>query len=75
MPHIGPIKCKDLIYYLSQLGFEGPYSGGNHQFMIKANERIRLIIPNPHHGDIGESLLIRILRQARIDRVTWEKLR
>lgn len=27
MPHIGPIKRKDLIYYLSQLGFEGPYSG------------------------------------------------
>lgn len=26
MPHIGPIKRKDLIYYLSQLGFEGPYN-------------------------------------------------
>ena len=75
MPHIGPIKRKDLIYYLSQLGFEGPYAGGNHQFMIKADERIRLTIPNPHHGDIGEGLLIRILRQAKIDKATWEKLR
>ena len=33
MPYIGPIKRKDLIYYLSQLGFEDPYAGGNHQFM------------------------------------------
>jgi len=31
MPHLGPIKRKDLIYYLRQLGFEGPYPGGNHQ--------------------------------------------
>ncbi len=27
MPHIGPIKRKDLIYYSSQLGFEGPTVG------------------------------------------------
>ncbi len=33
-----------------------------------------IFIPNPHQGDIGEGLLIRILRQAKIDRATWEKL-
>lgn len=74
MPHIGPIKRKDLIYYLKQLGFEGPYPGGNHQYMVKVKEKVTLIIPNPHHGDIGEGFLVRILKQAGIDRATWEKL-
>lgn len=74
MPHVGPIKRKDLIYYLKRMGFEGPYSGGNHQFMIKKKENQRVVLPNPHSGDIGESLLVKILKQAKIDRATWEKL-
>jgi predicted RNA binding protein YcfA (HicA-like mRNA interferase family) len=72
MPHVGPIKRRDLIYYLRKLGFEGPYSGGNHQFMLKESCVVR--IPNPHQGDISESLLIRILKQASLDRTDWEKL-
>ena len=74
MPHLGPIKRRDLIYYLRQVGFEGPYPGGNHQYMVKRKENIILTIPNPHQGDIVEGLLARILKQARIDRATWEKL-
>ncbi len=74
MPHVGPIKRKDLIYYLRLLGFEGPYSGGNHEYMVKIKEKITLTVPNPHHGDIGESLLVRLLKQAKVDRATWEKL-
>ena len=74
MPHIGPIKRRDLIYYLRQLDFEGPYPGSNHQYMVKRRGNITLFIPNPHQGDIGERLLVRILKQARIDRVTWEDL-
>lgn len=74
MPHFGPIKRKDLIYYLKRLGFEGPYPGGNHQYMINREDKIILSIPNPHEGDIGEGLLIRLLKRARISRSTWEKL-
>jgi predicted RNA binding protein YcfA (HicA-like mRNA interferase family) len=72
VPHFGPIKRRDLIRYLEQLGFEGPYSGGKHQFMIRGEITLRL--PNPHRSDIGKELLARILRQARIDREEWEKL-
>jgi predicted RNA binding protein YcfA (HicA-like mRNA interferase family) len=54
------------------LGFEGPYSGGKHQFMVKDDITVRL--PNPHQGDIGQEFLARILRQARIDRDQWETL-
>jgi len=72
MPSFGPVKRKDLIRYLTQLGFEGPYSGGKHQYMVKG--QIKLAIPNPHQGDIGRDLLARILRQAGIERDEWERL-
>ncbi|MEA1944846.1 MAG: type II toxin-antitoxin system HicA family toxin [Euryarchaeota archaeon] len=72
MPRIGPIKRRDLIRYLKILGFKGPYSGGKHQFMVKDSVTLRL--PNPHKGDIGGAFLIRILKQAKIDRNTWENL-
>ena len=72
MPQFGPIKRKDLIKYLRALGFQGPYSGGKHQFMVKGE--ITLSVPNPHKGDIGRELLSRVLGQAKIDRDTWERL-
>lgn len=72
MPHLGPIKRKDLVYYLKQVGFEGPYSGGKHQFMIKGN--LSITIPNPHKGDIGVDFLVKILRQAKVSKEEWEKL-
>ncbi len=72
MPRLGPIKRDDLIRYLKELGFAGPYSGARHQFMIKNGLRLR--IPNPHHGDIGRELLSRILRQAGISSANWEEL-
>jgi len=32
---------------------------------------VRLIIPNPHRGDIGPDLLIRFLKQAGLSRKEW----
>lgn len=72
MPPLKPIKRKELIYYLKKMGFDGPYSGGRHQFMIKEN--ITVYIPNPHKSDIGKELLIRILKQAKTEIHEWEKL-
>ncbi len=72
MPTIGMIKRKELIYYLQRLNFKGPYSGDKHQFMVKENLRVR--IPNPHKNDIGKNLLQQILREAGIDRASWENL-
>ena len=72
MPPFGTVKRKDLIRYLRQCGFRGPYSGGKHAFMLKGNISIR--IPNPHQADIGRELLARILRQAEINKDDWEKL-
>jgi len=72
VPWLGPIKREELVRYLRVLGFEGPYSGKKHQFMLKGVVRLR--IPNPHQRDIGKELLSRILKQAGIDREIWEKL-
>jgi len=72
MPSFGPVKRHELVRYLKQCGFEGPYSGGKHQFMVRGDVTVRL--PNPHQGDIGMALLSRILRQAGIDNDEWETL-
>ena len=67
---MSPVKRKDLIAKLKKLGFDGPYSGGKHQFLIKDN--LRLTIPNPHQSDIGINLLSKILKQAGISNEEWE---
>jgi len=72
MPPFGPIKRRKLVQNLRKLGFEGPYSGGNHQFMIKGD--LKLAIPNPHKGDVSRALLNRILKQAGVTREEWERL-
>jgi predicted RNA binding protein YcfA (HicA-like mRNA interferase family) len=70
MPPFGPIKRRDLISGLRRLGFDGPYSGGKHQFINRGEVTVR--IPNPHQGDIGRELLARILRQASVTKDEWE---
>ena len=72
MPTFGPVKRSDLIKYLRKVGFDGPYSGGKHPFMIKGD--VTLTIPNPHQKDIGREFLNRILRQAGISKEELETL-
>jgi len=72
MPAVGPVKRADLIRYLRVLGFGGPYAGARHQIMARGNVTLR--IPNPHQGDIGTGLLLRVLKQAGIARAEWERL-
>jgi len=69
MPHLTPVSRRELIRRLQRLGFEGPYSGGRHEFMLRGN--CRLILPNPHRGDISVDLLRRILRRAGVSREEW----
>ena len=67
-----PISRKDLIKKFRSLDFNGPYSGGKHQFMVKGKLKIR--VPNPHKsGDISDSLLHEILRQAGISKNEWNR--
>lgn len=60
MPRFGPTTRTELIRCLRQLGFQGPYSGGKHQFMVKEHLRVR--IPNPHRGDIASGAIGQVLQ-------------
>jgi len=72
MPPVGPISRSNLVRALRKAGFEGPFAGGKHAFMVRGN--LTLSIPNPHRGDIGRDLLSRILRQAGVSREEWNRL-
>ena len=71
MTKLRPVTYKDLVSRLKTFGFEGPYSGGKHLYMLKGD--LRLTIPNPHKKEISVDLLVRILRQAGIPREEWIK--
>jgi len=66
---IQPVSWNDLVRGLRNFGFEGPYSGGKHPFMIRGD--LVLTVPNPHNKEIGIDLLMRILKQAGISREEW----
>lgn len=70
MPPVAPISRRDQIATLRQLGFAGPFSGGNHEFMTRA--AVRVILPTPHAGSIGQGFLLHSLKQAGVDRAEWE---
>ena len=70
MPKFGPIRRGDLIRGLRILGFTGPYSGAKHELMVRNTTKV--ILPNPHEGDISVGLLNRILRSAGISKSDWE---
>ncbi|HWQ69168.1 MAG TPA: type II toxin-antitoxin system HicA family toxin [Patescibacteria group bacterium] len=69
MAHLPPVSRRELIERLNRLGFEGPYTGGRHQFMLRGDRR--LILPNPHRDDISVDLLVRLLRQSGVTREEW----
>lgn len=72
MAKISPVSWKALVKKLKKIGFEGPYPGGKHPYMIKGD--IVLTLPNPHKKEIGIDLLMRILKQADIDKEKWQGL-
>jgi len=70
MGKLVPVSRSDLIRRLSMLSFHGPYPGGRHEFLLRGHRR--LILPNPHRGDVSVDLLIRLLKQANVSRDEWE---
>ena len=69
MTRLKAVSREELIRRLRELGFDGPFTGGHHFFMVRRG--LRLIIPNPHRSDIGVDLLSRILREAAVSREEW----
>ena len=69
MPGLSPVSRRGLVRRLRAFGFQGPFSGGKHMYMIK--DDIRLTLPNPHKQEIRIDLLSRILKQAKISVREW----
>ena len=64
-----PITRRELIKRLRNLGWDGPFSGGKHQFMVRG--AMKLPIPNPHGGVLGVGIVSEILKETGISREEW----
>lgn len=69
MRKLSLVSWDEFVKRLRELGFEGQFPGGKHPKMRK--EKLTLIIPNKHEGDIGIGFLTRLLRQAGISKEEW----
>lgn len=69
MAPLGPVSRRELIARLRALGFDGPFPGGEHAYMVRGGRRVAL--PNPHRSAIGPGLLGKVLREAGGDRAEW----
>lgn len=71
---MNPCKRRDFIYKLRKLGFDGPFSGSKHQFMIFQNHR--LAIPSNDEYSIHQvKMMIReieIIIKKEINNEEWE---
>jgi len=72
LPKLSPVPWKELLRRLRKLGFEGPYQGGKHPYMIRGD--VALTIPNPHRSEVSVDLLKKILRRAEVSRKDWESV-
>jgi predicted RNA binding protein YcfA (HicA-like mRNA interferase family) len=67
-----PIKWKELVRRLRTFGWGPPEGGGKHLVMRKEGGR-KLVLPNPHRGDVDWSLTKRILEEAEISPDDWDR--
>ena len=71
MAKLSPISWSILVKKLKKFGFNGPYQGGKHPYMVKGN--LVLTLPNPHRKEIGIDLLIEsYVRLISIKNAGWK---
>ncbi|MBI5326382.1 MAG: type II toxin-antitoxin system HicA family toxin [Ignavibacteriae bacterium] len=71
-----PCKRRDFINKLRKLGFDGPFSGSKHQFMIFQNHR--LAIPSNDEYSIHQVKImvreVQLITGKEIKNEEWENL-
>lgn len=71
-----PCKRSEFVRRLSLMGFEGPYSGARHQFMILGNHRLTI----PSNAEYSVPQLRLLLREVeaivggKVTQQEWEFL-
>ncbi len=71
MDKLAPVSWREMVRRFKNLGFDGPYQGGKHPYLVKGD--LVLTLSNPHRGEIGIDLLARILKRAEVTRDEWIK--
>lgn len=77
MSRWSPCKRTDFIRRLRRLGFEGPYSGAKHQFLIFGENRLTV----PSNSEYSISQLKMMIREAEtilgrtVSAEEWNKLK
>ena len=74
MTRIIPISGRDLCKILEKIGFEKVYGKGSH-IRFKHPDGTTTVIPVHSNEEIGVGLLREILRQIKLSREDYEKLR
>ena|ERR1039457_4400731 len=64
-----PITRRELIKRLRNLGWDGPFPGGKHQYMVRG--AMKLPIPNPHGGVLSVAMVSEILKETGTSREEW----
>jgi hypothetical protein len=71
-----PSKRRDFVKKLKRLGFEGPYSGSRHQFLVLGHHR--LTIPsNSEYSVMQVKMMLKQVKQItgnQINLSQWESL-
>ena len=60
-----PVSWQELVKRLRALGFEGPFAGGKHLFMLKG--ALRLTLPNPHKQAVCVALKDRMVKMESME--------
>jgi predicted RNA binding protein YcfA (HicA-like mRNA interferase family) len=71
-----PLKRRDFIRRLRQLGFDGPFSGTRHQFMVRGQHR-QTIPTNSEYSVPQLRMLLRQVESILVRSLTvaeWESL-
>jgi hypothetical protein len=76
MSRLAPCKRRDFIKKLRALGFDGPYSGTRHEFMLYQN--YRLAIPSNDEYSVPQLKMmfaeIESIIEKELDIDTWSNL-
>ena len=76
MPRMVPISRKELIHRLKKLGFDGPFGGRRHDFMVRDTDQYRLPLPrkDAKNREIGVGLQKRIINEVAVTARQWMEL-
>jgi len=74
MPKLVPISGKKFCKILEKLGFEKIYGKGSH-IRFKHPDGRRTVIPVHANEDLGKGLISAILKQIKLTKEDYEKLR